>query len=466
MRIYSNLSLQVLGGKKRNYYYDEYFNFSSEGISKNEDVIIFLLHNVKPLKEKSFLLMFVNSLLVNDVKIWVLSDSKLGIESPIVEFILLDRYFTLEDISYRTLKKYQFPFRDMGMRKLNTLISFVERSTSAPSLKVICVDLDKTLWPGIIGESDEEYSDFNQDSFFLYYRLQALLLNLKMHGVLLALITKNNIQDVEHFFAKNKSMPLSLSDFIVLKANWTDKHQNIAELADELSLGLDTFMYLDDSDLECTLTAHQLPIVEVIQVPEGRLELNLWLETFGYHPRIVAKLNSRLVDKTSEYRYEFQRRNLLDGDMSQEVNHDFGSRAFDLLQVSLNYEKKDESRLSEMSEKTNQFNFNKRILTVDEILSLELSGHKFVCCEASDSFGEYGIIGYAHICNNGILQNFVLSCRALGRGIERKFFDHLLTDHAITQVNYHKTDKNVPAMKFLKEYIVTLTTVRCYSRDF
>lgn len=461
MRIYSNLALQVLGGDSRKYYYDEYFNFTIGEISTNESVVIFVLESVKPLKEKSLLVRFINSLLDNSLSIWVLSDTEISIDRLGVKSIVLDRFLNLEDISFRTLNKYQFPFRDSGIRKLNNLLKFIEYSSSSPSIKVVCVDLDKTLWPGIIGESDEKYSAFDEDSFFLYYRLQSLLLRLKRHGVLLALITKNNLKDVEGFFKTKKNMPLSLSDFIVVKSNWIDKYQNISELAKELSLGLDTFMYLDDSDLECTLTANQLPQVEVIQVPENVMDLKLWLNAIGYHPRIVRKLNSGIIDKTSEYRLEFQRRDLVDKDQSQEISNDFGNHAFDLLRVNLNFEIYDASRLSEMSEKTNQFNFNKRILTVAEIESLIQSGHKFICCEASDKFGEYGIIGYAHIGKNGVLQNFVLSCRALGRGIERKFFDYILTEQRVRQLEYRITERNVPAMNFLKEYIKMHTRVKC-----
>jgi HAD superfamily phosphatase (TIGR01681 family) len=475
MKIYSNLSLQVIRENNYTYFYDEFFNFKIDTIGSDTRIVIFLLECVKPLPEKTFLYDFISNSIKSKIKVLLVSDFVIDFNFEELSTLDINNLFRLEDISYKMLSLFQFPFRDFGIYKLKTLFRSIFLGFERPSLKVICLDLDKTLWPGVIGESSDNYSEFFHDNYMLYFKFQNLFLRLKNNGVLLALVTKNNYDDVLHFFQKLLNMPISLDDFIVIKASWSDKFKSIKEISSELSLGLESFIFLDDSDLECSLTSSELSQVEVLQVPTDLKKLETFMDVLFCHFRIKIKFEGKFVDKTSQYRIEFDRKKFMDSELNivnnelnindlklnTEVNSDFGIKAFNLLKVSLDFNSLDLFRISEMSEKTNQFNMNKNILSVDEIENLFTLGDNFICCSAKDRFGDYGIIGYAHISKSGKLLNYVLSCRALGRGIEVKFFEYLNNLFNLNEVLISPNKKNFPAIQFANNYINLISSIKC-----
>ena len=272
---------------------------------------------------------------------------------------------------------------------------------------------------------------------------------MKNHGILLCLVTKNNSNDIDLFFDKNKSMPLKLSDFIIVKSNWSPKSNNIIEIYKELNINPDTFLYFDDSDFELEEVRVKLPEIRSYKVSVGNLT-NL-ISLVPEFQEIISR--NIYIDKTSDYKKEFKRKKLLIE--NEESIDQYNLDSFERLGVKLDIKNQDLDldRISEMSEKTNQFNFNKKTLSISHLNELIKLNHMFYTCSAIDKYGDYGIVGYIHLDSKFEIENFVLSCRALSRGIEFKFIEHVITEHGLIEivVKFKETNRNNPAKLFLEK---------------
>ena len=145
-------------------------------------------------------------------------------------------------------------------------IKRIIRNVFYPSKKVLLLDLDNTLYQGILGEDDiDKITNFSEYPGAHYNDLQIKIKNLKNRGILLGLVTKNNYEDVENLFSLKK-MPLQLDDFVLIKANWEDKYLNIKQISEELNLDLNSFVFVDDNPYEIELINKKLPQVETINI--------------------------------------------------------------------------------------------------------------------------------------------------------------------------------------------------------
>ena len=355
----------------------------------------------------------------------------------------------LNDISIRNLFVFQYPFSRKSGSLLKFFISDTIRSLNLPKVKAICLDFDNTLWQGIIGDENKFSNLFSRsNSSFLVF--QNKLKELKNQGILLCLITKNNSNDINLFFEENKQMPLKLDDFILIKSNWDPKSINIAKVVEELNISPNTFMYFDDSDFEIEEVSTSLPEIRSYKVTEDNL-VNLILLIPEFQ-EIISR--NKLIDKTAEYKKEFKRKTFLS--YNKESSDPYNLKSFKRLEVKLEIRnrKLDLNRISEMSEKTNQFNFNKKILSVSDIKKLIDSKHNFFTCSATDKYGDYGIIGYLHLNPKHQIENFVMSCRALSRGIEFKFVEHIVNLLNLSQfiIKFKETNRNMPSKIFINKY--------------
>ena len=132
--------------------------------------------------------------------------------------------------------------------------------------KVLLVDLDNTLYKGILGEDDiKKITNFEEYPNAHYKNLQIKIKNLIKRGILVCLVSKNNYSDVEDLFNTNK-MYLKLKDFTLIKANWEDKYKNIIQISKELNLGLDSFVFIDDNKYEIEMVNKMIPEVETINI--------------------------------------------------------------------------------------------------------------------------------------------------------------------------------------------------------
>lgn len=351
---------------------------------------------------------------------------------------------------------YQMPYTKIALERIAYFIDAFITKYDCLDKKVIILDCDNTLWKGIIGEDglDGISCDLNQEGI-LYFHFQQFLKSRKDMGFLLCLCSKNNEEDVKDVF-KNKRMPLEWDDFIVKKVNWEAKDNNIVEISSELNLGLDSFIFIDDSDFELARVRDNLPEVKSFKITGLYEDMLSITNDLVFEKKI---LSAEDINKTTQYQQENYRKNLL------EKSHSFDDylKSLDIrMQIDEN-KNSDLLRISQLTEKTNQFNFNKIFYTEEE-LKIRISENRLRCfsLKVSDKFGDYGLVGVIliEIVEDGfILENFILSCRVLGRRIEYDFLENvkrvLTKDKGkrIIQIRFKKTEKNIPAQNFYKQLI-------------
>ena len=460
--MFSNLSLQVLNLKSFEFYYDEYLSFDTDKLDSVN--IIFVDSLFKPVLNHSIFEEFLQTI-INEKNIFISNSLKTIKNNETLNFynkVILKyglNFIEIESIigkDYKTkcsvlnLEKFQFPYNFDQLSRIKKYFRQINESKYSIPLKAICVDFDNTLWEGIIGENIT-FDNLFLSSNYIFTSFQKFLFEQKDKGILLCLVTKNNFNDVEEFFKKN-NMPLSLDDFIIIKSNWRNKSTNIIDIARDLNLSYESFLFIDDSDFEIEEVKMNCPCIYT-------LKFILDSKYFNYNilsnPVFFKKENTiEDLERNKNYKEEIQRKKVVLKDLKSESF--LNKNIFDKLKVKLKFFKNNESdfdRISQLSEKTNQFNFNKKVILVSELKELVLLGYNVFSCSASDSYGDYGIISYIIFNAKKDVDNYVVSCRALGRHIEFAFFNYCVLEQKIKdklKINFKKNTRNIPAEIFLK----------------
>lgn len=345
---------------------------------------------------------------------------------------------------------YQMPYK----KKLiiifaEELSNFISQLTNEEK-KVVVIDCDNTLWNGVVGEEgiDGVYCDKNAKGL-LFYNFQIFLKNLKSDGFLLCLCSKNNEEDVKEVFRK-KNMPLIWKDFIIKKINWIEKSQNIKEIANLLNVAEDSLIFIDDNPFEIN------SVKEFTEVGKNILFKNSYKDFLSITKDYVFRKKQVLTldrNKTKLYELEASRKDL---EKSFENLDDF----INSLNIKLDIKFNDESdfeRIAQMTEKTNQFNFNKNIFSKNDILTWVNNKNYIYSLKVTDKFGDYGTVGLILVKlknKNAVIENFLMSCRALGKKTENTFFQHVLDDLdqkniKLESILFKETNKNIPAKQFI-----------------
>jgi FkbH-like protein len=344
-----------------------------------------------------------------------------------------------EDIVQSVSKQFAFdprfyyrnkaPYSGTYMNELAHRIASASRGFGSHFYKVLVLDCDNTLWGGVIGEDLINGIKLGPYEYpgNIFWRLQHEFAALERQGILLALVTKNNLADIEEVFKNHPNMVLTESQIVAKKVNWKDKPSNLRDLAKELNLGLDSFVFLDDSSFECESVRRQLPMVKTVQVPA----------TITDYPRVVADIKSLFLaggitsdskEKTEQYR---QRAN------AEELKAQFKTQEEYLASLELKVfltrnALASTGRISELSQKSNQFNLTTKRYTVTEIEQMMTGDmHGVYSLEVSDKFGNAGLTGVAVILyeeGRAIVENFFMSCRVIGRGVETVIWSRIVDD--------------------------------------
>ena len=344
-------------------------------------------------------------------------------------------------------------------KSYSNFIHPVLRGISGKTKKCIVLDCDNTLWSGIIGEDGPndvkfDISDLGEGKYF--YFVNEILKSLQNNGIILCLASKNNYSDVEHFFSINKKrLSLNFEDFIVKKINWESKHENIKEIAKELNIGLDSFVFIDDSDFEINLIKSFSPEISTFQVPKNIFEYphllinikNLFYNKIGTE----EDLNRNKMYHENIKRNSIKKKSLNIDDYIKSLNIE--------IEISENNFNEVE-RLSQLTQKTNQFNLSTKRYEIVEIKSfLEKNNSTVFSINVKDMFGKLGTTGLCIVIfekNTAIIDTFLMSCRILGRKIEHSFmkelFDRIIdTNPSIDTLiaRYIPSEKNSPIKSFL-----------------
>ena len=297
-------------------------------------------------------------------------------------------------------------------------------SISLKRKKCLVLDLDNTLWGGILGEDGIDGIRIGGDypgKAFQYW--QEALLELSKSGVILTVCSKNNEQDVLDVWEKNPFMVLKKENIAAYRINWVDKATNIKELAEELNIGLDSFVFLDDNPTERELIRKMLPMVEVPEFPVQPYELMSFFKKLVENYFRIYSLTDEDKRKTEQYKQNAARAQL------QASFADFDS-FLESLEMHIDIEAANDfniRRIAQMTQKTNQFNLTTHRYTDADIRGFMQDGWKIWCIGVSDKFGDNGITGAIMVTPEGEIDTFLLSCRILGKGIETAFIKIVFT---------------------------------------
>ena len=310
------------------------------------------------------------------------------------------------------------PFSLKGLRALRNLLALH---------KVLALDLDGTLWRGVIGED-------GVDGIVLDSELSRQLRALRERGVLLALLSRNNPEDVEAAFAQGI---LDRADFVAMRIDWQDKAENLSRIAAELNLGTDAFVFVDDNPAEraCMRAAH--PEVAVTEFPP-RLE--------DYFPR--RALTAEDARRTEQYRQEAARRDFAVGLTVADylAGLDLRAEIHPLREAEI-------PRVAQLAQKTNQFNVTTHRYTEDDLRRFMVAPDRTILAvHAGDRFGEQGLVAFVQVTRAGTaahIVDFVMSCRVMNRTLEVAIeaeLERTLRAQGVTMLTaeYVPTAKNVP----------------------
>lgn len=331
---------------------------------------------------------------------------------------------------------------------------FAIEATFSMKKKVLILDADNTLWKGIVGEDGIDGIKIGGNyPGSVFADFQILLKKFQQSGILLCLCTKNNVSDIIEVF-ENVNMPLVLSDFIIVKANWSRKSENIEEILKELNLGPESVVFIDDNPFEIEEVKSNLPGVEALKFDYKDVE-KIFVSITGRTDLYLHSFTSEDLQKTQMYRSEFERREQRASFISEDDYID----SLNLKITTHVNNRKHISRASQMTMKTNQFNLTTRRYS-EEHIDHFMNEHTVFTFGAEDKYGDLGIVGLIIVANEKI-DTFLLSCRAFGRKIEFKMFEECI-DHFETSdlsAEYLRTKKNPMVSDFYDRCGMTRTFV-------
>ena len=262
---------------------------------------------------------------------------------------------------------------------------------------------------------------------------------LERQGVILAICSKNNQADVESLFAA-REMPLRLDDFACVRINWNDKSANIRAIAEDLNIGLDSFVFVDDNPTERELIKQQLPMVAVPDFPMQPYGLPLLYEQLVKTYFSVYSLTDEDLKKTEQYRQNASRAQ----SQAQFTDMEDFLRS---LEMQLTIEAASNitvPRIAQMTQKTNQFNLTTHRYSENDIRQMMSNGAIIYTLAVRDRFGDNGITGLIIINPQGEIDTLLMSCRVLGKGIEEAFIRSVLNrvERKELKATYIPTEKN------------------------
>ncbi|MFP4280060.1 MAG: HAD-IIIC family phosphatase [Halochromatium sp.] len=347
------------------------------------------------------------------------------------------------------------PYRLHGFDHLALALARAIHALDKRPHKLIVVDGDDTLWAGVAAEDGAEGISVTES----HRALQTFLLQQKAQGVLLALASKNDPDDVKAVFDHHPEMLLSLDDFVATKINWAPKPENVRALAQALDLGLNSFIFVDNNPIECVQMRTHCSEVMVIEL-SSELDIPAYLHRVWTFDHIQT--GTQTIDRTALYRAEAQREAARAETQQSLVDY------IDALELELSLFPPDETHLAravELTRRTNQFNLNGYPATASELRDDPSAGRHVRLVSVRDRFGDDGIVGLVvlELGEQGLasLRHFLLSCRVLGRGIEYRVLRDTANIAATAGAQWLAFDavdtgRNTPLQDFLNKIGVPL----------
>jgi FkbH-like protein len=325
------------------------------------------------------------------------------------------------------------------------------RTVAGLAKKVLVLDLDNTLWGGVVG--DDGPAGVELGGLYPgngYRAAQRAALALRRQGVLLAICSKNEEPVVDELLANHPEQVLRADDFVARAINWRPKDANVRQLASTLNLGLDSVVFADDSPFECDLVRGSLPEVAVVPLSGDPAEHAQRLLADGHFNTLATTGTDR--SRTESYLAGARREEAASVATSVEEH----LRGLDLRVAVRPADEYTLPRVIQLGLRTNQFNMVPGAHS--EAVTRRLAGspdHLVLCFEVTDRFGREGVVGGVWIAkhpDHWLVENFVMSCRVMARGVERAVLHHVLdiadaAGVARVLADVRPTERNRPAQE-------------------
>ena len=327
---------------------------------------------------------------------------------------------------------------------------------SGRTAKCLVVDLDNTLWGGVIGEDGMTGIKIGAEyPGAAFQSLHRALLDLSRRGILLAICSKNNLDDAMEALEKHPGMLVRSKHFACMRINWTDKAQNLREIAQELNIGIDSLAFLDDNPFEREQVRAALPEVTVIDLPQNPLDYAAAVRDCPVFERLT--LSAEDQQRTAMYAEQHQRATAEQNFQSKEDFFRFLEQEAELEPVT----DLTRARVAQLTQKTNQFNLTTRRYTEQQIAEMAARpGWHIFSIKVKDRFGDHGLVGVAIAHDEGEqceIDTFLLSCRVIGRTVETALLAHIAKSAAQRGCKrlvgwFLPTKKNAPARDFYQQH--------------
>lgn len=339
------------------------------------------------------------------------------------------------------------PYTPSFFTALGTALARRIYAIKHPPYKVIVLDCDNTLWRGIVGE--DGVSGIQIPSAWKI--LQTFMLEQQQAGMLLCLCSKNQEADVIAVLEQRSDMLIRREHLVSWRINWLPKSENLKSLAAELNLGLDSFIFIDDNPVECAEVQANCPEVLTLQLPVEP-EISRFLQHIWAFDHLQTTAED--AQRTALYQQNVQRQRFQQ--QAPSIETFLAGLALKVTIAEPSFAQL--SRVAQLTQRTNQFNFTTLRRSESEVQQLSQSGIQCRIVEVSDRFGDYGLVGVLLFSTDTDalqIDTFLLSCRVLGRGVEHEMIRHLAelaAEQHLQWINapYSPTPKNLPALNFLE----------------
>lgn len=329
--------------------------------------------------------------------------------------------------------------------------------------KCLVLDLDNTLWGGVVGETGSNGVTLARTGIGSnFYDFQVAVKNIKKSGIVLCICSKNNYDDAAEVFEKNDNCFLSLDDFVLTKINWENKYSNIQKIAEELNIGLDSIVFVDDSPIERDQVKTFLPTVAVPEFPNDDLMLSVFADEIYHKYFFPFEVTEEDAKKTQMYKEGFKRIE------SKNSFTDYEAYCLDLkskIDIML-VDDSNVDRAFQLLQKTNQFNLTTKRHSIDLMKKMIVDErYQVYICKMSDRFGDNGlscVVIVDNLSDVPVLDSFAMSCRVMGRFLEDSILDAveeicLKSGKKRLGASFVPTKKNKPVEMFFERngYAVT-----------
>lgn len=325
--------------------------------------------------------------------------------------------------------------------------------------KCLILDLDNTLWGGVVGEDGFDGIALSENKEGARYKdFQRRIKEIKDTGVILAIASKNNYDDAMEVIEHHPDMVLKKGDFVATKINWDLKTQNIKELSNELNISKDSFVFIDDSQIEREMVKSQIPEIVVPDFPKDTCELSDFITEIYRKYFLTLETTAEDLKKTEMYEKNFKR-----------IEESKQYKTIDNYLLSLQtritikeVDAEDITRAAQLTQKTNQFNFTTKRYKEADITDMINDGKHFIyIASVEDKFGDNGKCVLVIVKENdpitADIDSFIISCRVMGRFIEDTVISYIedkLYSKGFKKViaHYCPTKKNVPARDVFERF--------------